>query len=182
MAFHIVSQQMNGLVEIRADRYTDHRGFFMETFRHDQFAALGLPTQFVQENHSRSHRGVVRGLHAQEDMGKLIRVVRGSIVLVELDIRPESPTFGQHCRYDVSDTNGTIVWVPPGFANGFAVTSAEADVTYLCTGIYNPTLEIGINPLDSELGIVWGIEHPTVSERDANAPRWGEFKKSKVAP
>lgn len=176
MAFHIVAQHLNGLVELRSDTYADERGFFRETFRADQFASLGLPDVFVQHNHSRSVRGVVRGLHAQAGMGKLIRVVRGSILLVELDIRPESPTFGQHQRFHVSDEQGNIVWVPPGFANGFGVMSAEADVTYLCTTVYNPAAEVGIFPLDPELGIEWGIDTITLSERDENAPRWNAFK------
>jgi dTDP-4-dehydrorhamnose 3,5-epimerase len=176
MSFHIVAQYMDGLVELRPDRYADHRGYFQETFRADQYADLGLPTDFVQHNHSRSVHGVVRGMHAQQGMGKLIRVVRGSIVLVELDIRPESPTFGQHQRFHVSDELGNIVWVPPGFANGFGVISTEADVVYLCTAVYNPTVEVGISPLDPQLGFEWGLDIITLSERDSQAPTWNAFK------
>jgi dTDP-4-dehydrorhamnose 3,5-epimerase len=103
-------------------------------------------------------------------MGKMLRVIRGQIQLVEVDIRKGSPTFGKHVSIDVSETNGRIVWIPPGFANGFAVLSESADVVYKCTALYNPDGEIGINPLDPALGIRWLIDEPILSDKDASAP------------
>jgi dTDP-4-dehydrorhamnose 3,5-epimerase len=108
-------------------------------------------------------------------MGKMLRVIRGQIQLVEVDIRKGSPTFGKHVSIDVSETNGRIVWIPPGFANGFAVLSETADVVYKCTALYNPSGEVGVNPLDPELGIRWLIDTPILSDKDANAPKLSEI-------
>lgn len=171
MIFNIEDEPLPGLLVIGVSRYLDNRGWFSETFQKDEFARLGLPLEFEQENHSRSVRGVVRGLHMQlqPPMGKLIRVVRGSISLVELDVRRWSSTYGVHVKIDVSDENGRQVWVPPGFANGFSVLSEFSDVVYRCTTRWNPDTEITINPFDTELAIDWGVKAPIVSERDARA-------------
>ena len=119
--------------------FQDSRGFFMETFRTDQFVALGLPHEFVQDNHSRSSKGVVRGLHFQWDppMGKLMRVTLGSAFLVAVDIRKGSPTLGQWCGIEASAENRREVWAPAGFARGFCVLSDVAEIQYKCTGLYN---------------------------------------------
>lgn len=157
---------------LRPERFTDERGYFEETYRADFCLRHGIPTDFVQDNHSRSQRGVIRGMHYQVDepMGKMLRVVRGQIQLVEIDVRKGSQTYGNHVSIDVSETNGRVVWIPPGFANGFAVLSDVADVSYKCTALYNPAGERSVNPLDSTLGIRWLVDAPILSEKDRNAP------------
>lgn len=157
---------------LRTKRFADHRGYFEETFRSDLLSGQGIDATFVQDNHSRSEKGVIRGLHFQHTpaMGKLLRVVRGEIQLVELDIRRDSPTFGQHVEIDVSDANQRLVWIPPGFANGFCVVSDIADVSYKCTALYNPTGEGCVNPMDPALNIAWRTNTPILSEKDAQAP------------
>jgi dTDP-4-dehydrorhamnose 3,5-epimerase len=163
---------LNDVVVLRTQRFEDERGYFEETFKSDVFATLGIATRYVQDNHSRSHKGVIRGLHFQHTpaMGKLLRVVRGEIQLVELDVRPDSFTYGQYVEIDVSDTNGRIVWIPPGFANGFCVLSDVADVVYKCTAVYNPAGESSVNPLDPSLAISWKTGNPILSDKDRNAP------------
>lgn len=172
MPFKIEERLLDGVVVVRPARYDDARGWFSETFRADQFAELGLPTEYPQDNHSRSTYGVVRGMHFQHTppMGKLLRVVRGAIQLVEVDLRRSSPTYGRHVEVHVSDDNGRIVYIPPGFANGFCVLSDVADVSYKCTSIYDANGEASLNPLDATLGIHWMADRLVLSERDRNAP------------
>ena len=157
---------------MRTKRFADDRGYFEETFRADEFAAHGITDAFVQDNHSRSTKGVIRGLHFQHTppMGKLLRVVRGEIQLVELDIRTDSPTYGQFVEIEVSDANGRVVWIPHGFANGFCVISDVADVSYKCTAVYNPAGEGSVNPFDPTLAIPWKSTNPILSDKDRNAP------------
>jgi dTDP-4-dehydrorhamnose 3,5-epimerase len=151
--------------------FQDERGFFSETFRADQFEALGLPTQFVQDNHSRSVRGVIRGLHFQWDppMGKLMRVTVGAAFLVAVDIRKGSPTLGQWVGVEASSDNRRLVWAPAGFARGFCTMSEVAEIQYKCTGIYNGKAESAIRWNDRAIGIQWPIEQPIVSDKDKNA-------------
>jgi dTDP-4-dehydrorhamnose 3,5-epimerase len=172
MAIVLEEVIFDAVMILRPDRFADSRGYFEETYRADVCIRYGIPTDFVQDNHSRSAHGVIRGMHSQhtQPMGKMLRVIRGQIQLVEVDIRKGSPTFGKHVSIDVSETNGRIVWIPPGFANGFAVLSETADVVYKCTALYNPSGEVGVNPLDPELGIRWLIDTPILSDKDANAP------------
>ncbi|MEY2719711.1 MAG: hypothetical protein RLZZ273_1077 [Bacteroidota bacterium] len=172
MAIALEEVIFDAVMILRPDRYQDQRGYFEETYRADVCIRYGIPTDFVQDNHSRSAHGVVRGMHAQhtQPMGKMLRVIRGQIQLVEVDIRKGSSTYGKHVSIDVSETNGRIVWIPPGFANGFAVISDVADVVYKCTALYNPAGEVGINPLDPDLGIRWLVDAPVLSDKDANAP------------
>lgn len=171
MAFHIEAEYLNGIVTLLPDIYRDDRGFFTEAFRADSFAALGLPSGFRQINHSGSRRGTVRGLHFQwdEPMGKLLRVTAGEALIVELDIRPGSPTLGGHCTIRASADDRRIVWVPPGFANGFAALSEWVEVQYLCTVIYNPAGESAIRWDDPALGIGWEVEDPLLSGKDRAA-------------
>jgi dTDP-4-dehydrorhamnose 3,5-epimerase len=153
------------------DIFQDARGFFMETYREDQFQAKGLPTHFLQDNHSRSTRGVLRGLHFQWDppMGKLMRVSLGSAFLVAVDIRKGSPTFGKWVGVEASAENRRQVWAPAGFARGFCVLSDVAEIQYKCTGIYNNKGESGIRWDDPTIGIEWPIQDPSLSEKDQNA-------------
>lgn len=174
MAFTIVSTHLDGIVVLQPQRHDDDRGWFIESFREDQLRELGIATDFVQDNHSHSHRGVIRGLHytVGQPMGKLLRVVRGAIQLVELDVRSASPTFGRHVTLDVDEENQHMVWIPPGFANGFCIVSDAADVLYRCTHTYNPVNERCTNALDPALAIAWKAETPILSRKDEGAPNF----------
>jgi dTDP-4-dehydrorhamnose 3,5-epimerase len=165
---------------VEPEAFEDDRGFFSEVYRIDQFgeyADLGLPSRFVQLNHSRSVRGVTRGLHFQWDppMGKLMRVSRGEVFLVAVDIRPDSPTLGQYESVIASDRNRLQLWAPASFARGFCVLSDEADVEYLTTGVYNNGAESGIRWDDPAIGIDWPIEDPILSQKDVEAQTLAEW-------
>ncbi|EHZ2745663.1 dTDP-4-dehydrorhamnose 3,5-epimerase [Vibrio vulnificus] len=155
--------------------FGDERGFFMETWNQKQFEELvtGKPTQFVQDNHSKSKKGILRGLHYQTEntQGKLVRVVSGEVFDVAVDIRKGSATFGQWVGVYLSAENKRQLWIPEGFAHGFYVTSNEAEFVYKCTNYYHPQSEKSILWNDSGLSITWPIEaQPQLSEKDANAP------------
>jgi dTDP-4-dehydrorhamnose 3,5-epimerase len=179
MGFRIEAEYLNGIKVVVPDIYTDARGFFMESFRADEFAKLGLPIEFLQENHSYSAAGVLRGLHFQWDapMGKLLRVTHGEALLVEVDIRPNSPTLGQWCAIELSQESRRIVWVPPGFANGFLARTDGMEIHYKCTAIYNPATESGIRWNDPAIGIQWGITNPILSEKDKTTQSLSEWLK-----
>jgi dTDP-4-dehydrorhamnose 3,5-epimerase len=177
LKIRIESTHLNGLVVLIPEVFEDERGFFMETYRADQFKELGLPYEFVQDNHSRSAKGVLRGLHFQWDppMAKLMRVTHGTAFLVAVDIREGSPTLGKWYGLEVSAQNKKQVFAPAGFARGFCVLSDFAEIEYKCTGIYNPKGESGIRWDDPEIGIEWPIQNPTLSTKDASAQnlsRW----------
>ncbi len=171
MPLRIQSTHLNGVVVLKSDVFEDARGFFMETFRADQFAEFGLPVNFVQDNHSRSARNVLRGLHFQWDppMAKLMRVTYGAAFLVAVDIRKGSPTLGQWFGIECSADNKLQVYAPAGFARGFCVLSDFAEVQYKCTGIYNPKAESGIRWNDPAIGIRWPVAEPLLSNKDAHA-------------
>ena len=171
MESRIESRFLGDVVVIVPEIFRDTRGFFMETFREDQFKALGLPHHFVQDNHSRSTKGVLRGLHFQWDppMGKLMRVPLGSAFLVAVDIRRGSPTFGKWAGVEASDENRRQVWAPAGFARGFCVLSEVAEIQYKCTGIYNNKGESGILWNDPAIGIEWPLSDVQLSEKDKKA-------------
>jgi dTDP-4-dehydrorhamnose 3,5-epimerase len=173
MKIKIESQPLDGVAVLVPEVFQDSRGFFMETYREDQFEELGLPTRFVQDNHSRSSKGVLRGLHFQWDppMGKLMRVTLGSAFLVAVDIRKGSPTLGRWCGVNASPENRKQVWAPAGFARGFCVLSDVAEVQYKCTGAYNSKGESGILWNDSAIGIDWPIKtsEMQLSDKDKNA-------------
>jgi dTDP-4-dehydrorhamnose 3,5-epimerase len=149
----------------------DARGFFAETYRRSAFAELGVTDEFVQDNHSRSARGVLRGMHYQVGQAKLVRCARGSIVDVLVDLRRGSPTFGEWESLELSDENARQLYVPNGFAHGFCVTSDLADVVYKVSTYYEPSLEAGIAYDDPDIGIEWPELELVVSDRDASAPR-----------
>ena len=179
MKITIESTHLNGVAVLVPELFCDERGFFMETYRADQFQALGLPTSFVQDNHSGSMRGVVRGLHFQWDppMGKLMRVSAGRAFLVAVDIRKGSPTLGQWYGIEVSAENKKQVWAPAGFARGFCVLSEFAEIQYKCTGVYNPRGESGILWNDPEIGIEWPVNNPVLSEKDLQAQTLSQWLK-----
>jgi dTDP-4-dehydrorhamnose 3,5-epimerase len=167
------------LAVIATEFFEDDRGFFMEVYRKDQFEELGLPGEFVQDNHSRSAKGVIRGLHYQWDppMGKLMRVTLGRAFLVAVDIRKGSPTLGKWFGIEVSAENKKQIWAPAGFARGFCILSEYAEIQYKCTGIYNSRCESGILWNDPAIGIEWPCTNPVLSKKDAAAQTLAEWLK-----
>ncbi|MBA2707638.1 MAG: dTDP-4-dehydrorhamnose 3,5-epimerase [Gemmatimonadaceae bacterium] len=157
------------VVLFRPKVYMDERGFFLETFNTRALGGTNVPETFVQDNHSRSSAGVIRGLHYQLDnpQGKLVHVARGRIFDVAVDIRRGSPTFGEWQGVELSDDNLFSLWIPPGFAHGFCVTSDVADVIYKCTSHYDPADDRGVLWSDPRVGVKWPAEAPTVSPKDA---------------
>jgi dTDP-4-dehydrorhamnose 3,5-epimerase len=159
------------LVEPRVHR--DERGFFFEVFHAGRFAAQGLDVSFVQDNHSLSRRGTLRGLHLQveDPQGKLVRVIEGAVFDVAVDVRVGSPSFGRWEGVTLSAENLLSLWIPPGFAHGFCVTSERAQVEYRCTALYRADAELAIRWDDPELAIEWPLAAPLLSPRDAAAPQ-----------
>jgi len=153
--------------------FSDERGFFMETYHAERFAEHGIASQFVQDNHSHSKRGVLRGLHYQEPdaQGKLVRCTRGALFDVAVDIRRNSPFFGKWYGVELSESNRLMLWIPPGFAHGFCPTSEEADLVYKCTSLYRADADRSIAWNDPDIGITWPCSDPTLSQKDAAAPR-----------
>lgn len=177
MQIVIESRHLEDVVVIVPSVFQDSRGFFSETFRADQFAVLGLPTEFVQDNHSRSVRGVVRGLHFQWEppMGKLMRVTAGAAFLVAVDIRKGSPNLGRWVGVEASAENHRCVWAPAGFARGFCALSDPTEIQYKCTGVYNGKAEGAIRWNDPAIGIEWPLTDAIVSARDQNARTLAEW-------
>lgn len=159
--------------------YGDQRGFFLETYHVARYKELlGLDVDFIQDNHSRSTKGVLRGLHFQltKPQGKLVRVVRGEVFDVAVDIRRDSPTFGQWEAVVLSEDNKHQFWVPPGFAHGFLVLSDIADFEYKCTDYYDPSDEGALKWDDADLGILWPtLEQILISQKDQNAASWEQY-------
>jgi len=177
MQIRIESRHLDDVAVVASEVFEDARGFFMEVYRADQYKALGLPTEFVQDNHSRSKRGVLRGLHFQWDppMGKLMRVTYGSAFLVAVDIRKGSPTLGRWFGVEVSAQDKKQVLAPAVFARGFCAVSDFAEVQYKCTGIYNPKGESGIRWNDPKIGIQWPVKEPELSGKDRQAQTLDEW-------
>jgi dTDP-4-dehydrorhamnose 3,5-epimerase len=160
--------------------FGDERGFFIETWQQKQFEELvtGKPTVFVQDNHSKSKKGILRGLHFQTEntQGKLVRVVSGEVFDVAVDIRKDSSTFGQWVGIYLSAENKRQLWIPEGFAHGFYVTSEKAEFVYKCTDYYNPVAEVSIIWDDEILGINWPLEQePSLSEKDRLGIKFSKF-------
>lgn len=171
MDFQIEAVHLGEVVVLAPPVFQDARGFFSESFRSDKFAALGLPTEFVQDNHSGSVRNVLRGLHFQYDppMAKLMRVTRGTAFLVAVDVRKHSPTVGQWIGVEVSAENRRQVYAPAGFARGFCVLSDYAELQYKCTGLYNARGESGVRWDDPAIGVEWPVKEPILSDKDRKA-------------
>jgi dTDP-4-dehydrorhamnose 3,5-epimerase len=168
-----------GLVLIELSLHGDARGFFVERFHEARFAEAQLPVRYVQDNHSRSAPGVLRGLHYQVNpaQGKLVGVIRGRIWDVAVDLRPGSATFGRHAAIELSDLNARLLWIPPGFGHGFCVLGEEpADVLYKVTAPYNPAGEGGVRWDDPDLAISWPVPNPTISARDQKLPALQQYK------
>ncbi len=160
--------KLSGVLLVTPQVFGDERGFFMETYNQDKAKDTGLPLEFVQDNHSKSSYGVLRGLHYQSPQwqGKLVRVVQGEIYDVAVDIRTGSATYGQWVGFYLNDENKQQLYVPEGFAHGFCVTSDTAEVVYKCTSIYAPEQEGSLLWNDPEIGIDWPIEKPQLSAKD----------------
>lgn len=173
--------EIEGLKIITLQKLGDERGFFVERFNKAKYEALGLPTDFAQDNHSRSAPNILRGLHYQHSpsQGKLVGVIRGRVWDVAVDIRPGSPTFGNHHAVELSGENAVLFWVPPGFAHGFCVLGDEpADMFYKVSGQYNPAGEGGIMYNDPDLAIDWPVEHPIISARDERQQSFADYCKN----
>ena len=165
----VIETTLAGVRLLEPTVFRDDRGLFLETFRADRFAAAGIPDNFVQDNHSRSLRGTLRGLHWQwrKPQAKLVRVVNGSIFDVVVDVRRGSPTFGRWLGFEMSADRFTQLYVPVGFAHGFCVTSEVADVEYKCSDVYDPQGEAGLIWNDPAVGVDWPVETPLLSPKDA---------------
>ena len=175
-----VPTDLPGVILIEPDVHRDDRGFFIETYHVDKYQAGGIGSLFVQDNHSRSARGTVRGLHLQirHPQGKLIRVVEGEIFDVAVDVRRGSPTFGRFIGMTLSAENFIQCYVPPGFAHGFCVVSPFAQVEYKCTDRYDPESEVGIAWNDPTLAIPWPVDLPILSDRDRRHPGLAQVTES----
>ena len=178
---------MNGEIEdlkiVELALHGDARGFFVERYSEAKFAEAGLPTQWSQDNHSRSAAGVLRGLHWQHNpsQGKLVGVTRGTVWDVAVDIRPDSPTYGKWQGVELSGTNGKLFWIPAGFAHGFCVLGDEpADMLYKVTGLYNAAGEGGLMYNDPELAVDWPLKNPQISARDEGLLSFAQYKENPV--
>lgn len=165
---NIIKTDIPGLLIIEPTVFGDNRGFFTELYQASRYASSGIPERFVQDNLSRSARGVLRGLHIQnpKPQGKLVTVLRGAAIDVAVDVRVTSPSFGRHVKIELNDENRRQFWIPRGFAHGFLVVSESADFFYKCDDYYSPLDELVVKWNDADLGIDWGNTHPQLSERD----------------
>ncbi|EKE03252.1 MAG: hypothetical protein ACD_20C00228G0018 [uncultured bacterium] len=173
MPFEFKKLEIPEIILVTPRVFGDDRGFFMETYKKSEFAKNGITEEFVQDNHSKSSKGVLRGLHYQKNpkaQGKLIRCTKGEIFDVGVDIRKGSPTFGKWCRVVLSEQNRQMLYVPAGFAHGFLVLSDEAEVLYKATEEYSPENDRGIIWNDHEIGVNWQMDNPIVSEKDEILP------------
>ena len=180
---NVIKTCLPGVVIIEPKVFGDERGFFLETFQRDRYRDLaGIDLDFVQDNHSRSARGVLRGLHFQKTkpQGKLVRVVTGEVFDVAVDVNPSSSTYGQYASVLLSDQNKRQFWVPPGYAHGFVVLSEFADFEYKCTDYYDPSDEGCLLWNDADVSIDWPLAEPTLSAKDAAAPTLKVLRESAV--
>ena len=176
---NVVETQLPGVLMIEPDVFGDHRGFFKETFQIERYQEAGIDLPFVQDNHSRSQRGVLRGLHWQKTrpQGKLVSCSLGTVFDVIVDVNLSSETFGTYVGVELSDTNHRQLWIPPGYAHGFCVLSETADFQYKSTDLYFPEDEGGLIWNDPEVGIEWPVESPSLSEKDLSLPTLDEIRR-----
>jgi dTDP-4-dehydrorhamnose 3,5-epimerase len=178
----LLPTKLDGLRHVVPDVHGDERGFFVETYRLETWGPAGIAGPFLQDNHSRSKRGTVRGIHFQTDpgQGKLVRCARGTVWDVVVDLRRGSPTFGEWESFELDDVDGHQLWVPVGFGHGFCVLSDTADFVYKCTSYYDPATEAGIKFDDPAVGIEWPLpmDELLFSQRDADAPTLAEIADS----
>lgn len=173
----VIETALTGVLIIEPKVFGDHRGFFLESFQVERYREAGIDLPFVQDNHSRSARGVLRGLHFQRtrQQGKLVSVSRGAVYDVAVDINPQSPTCGQFVGVELNDENHRQLWVPPGYAHGFCVISEVADFQYKCTDLYFPEDEGGLLWNDPDVNIPWPVDSPSLSAKDTQNPTLREL-------
>ena len=173
----ITQTQLPGITLIQPEIHGDARGFFTETYQSQRYREGGIDATFVQDNLSRSERGVLRGLHFQVEkpQGKLVSCLRGSVFDVAVDVDPSSSTFKQYVAVELNEENHLQMWIPPGYAHGFCVLSEVADFHYKCTEFYQPSLERGVFWNDPDIGIRWPVISPTLSAKDGALPRLAEL-------
>lgn len=169
MEIRVAPAKLSGVLVVDTDYFRDERGFFIENYHRQRFAEHGISADFVQDNHSRSGRGVLRGIHWQDTsapMGKLVRCTVGAIFDVAVDLRVGSPTFAQWVGVELTADNMRQIWVPPGFGHAFATLSEVAEVQYKCSGFYTPSAEGTLKWDDPDVGVEWPLQEPLVSARD----------------
>ncbi len=174
----IIQTPLDGLITIKPDVFEDERGYFFESFNHTKFLNAGLDLSFLQDNESKSKKGVLRGLHFQSPpyaQGKLVRVLRGAVLDVAVDIRKDSPTYGKWESIVLSGQNKWMYWIPPGFAHGFVTLEDDTIFFYKCTNVYNKASEGSILWNDPDLNIHWEIKEPIISDKDKISPRFKDF-------
>ncbi|QGG80638.1 dTDP-4-dehydrorhamnose 3,5-epimerase [Litorivicinus lipolyticus] len=176
----VTNTKLPGVFIIEPKVFGDHRGFFKETFQAERYKEAGLTLPFVQDNHSRSQKGVLRGLHLQKTrpQGKLVSCSSGTVYDVAVDVDPNSDTFGEFVGVELSAENHLQLWIPPGYAHGFCVLTDTADFQYKCTDLYFPEDEGGLIWNDPEVGIPWPIESPQLSEKDLKLPNLSQIRKA----
>lgn len=175
----ILTTEIPGLLIIKPDVFNDERGYFFESYNMAKFVNAGITVDFVQDNESKSMKGVLRGLHFQKEpyaQGKLVRVIQGAVLDVAVDIRKNSPSFGKWSSIELTGDNKLMYWIPAGFAHGFLTLEDNTIFTYKCSGVYHKPAEAGIRWNDPELAIKWGISNPILSEKDKTAPLFTEYK------
>jgi dTDP-4-dehydrorhamnose 3,5-epimerase len=173
MPFKFTKLEISGLVLIEPRLFPDERGFFLESYKESEFIQGGVPDRFVQDNHSLSKKNVLRGLHFQRQphaQGKLVRVIRGNVWDVMVDLRKDSPTYKRWVGIELSDQNNRMIFIPPGFAHGFVALSDDAHLLYKCTEEYDPVLDGGIRWNDPDIGVRWPVQEPIVSDKDKSLP------------
>ncbi len=174
----IISTPIPDLFVIQPNVFKDNRGYFFESFNHKKFQDKGIEHLFVQDNESKSQKGVLRGLHFQKPpyaQGKLVRVITGSVLDVAVDIRSKSPTYGKHFSVILSEENKSMLWIPEGFAHGFVTLEDNTIFSYKCTNFYNKDSEGSLLWCDNELAINWGIDEPILSDKDKISPIFKDF-------
>ena len=176
---NITETDLPGLLIIDPAVFGDDRGYFFESYNQNIFEAAGLEVSFMQDNESKSAKGVLRGLHFQAPpfaQGKLVRVARGAVIDISVDIRKESPSYGKWAAFELSEQNKRMLWIPPGFAHGFVTLEDDTVFIYKCTNLYNKASESSIIWNDPDLNINWGVENPLISEKDMQAPTFKNLK------
>lgn len=184
MPFEFEPQKIKDIILIKPKLFGDNRGFFMECYKKSEFAANGIDVEFKQDNHSKSAAYVLRGLHYQAKpyvQAKIVRCVKGRIYDIAVDIRPNSETFGQYVKFELSEENKKMLYIPEGFAHGFVVLSDEAEILYKTSKEYTPQADRGILWNDKDLNIDWGIDfEPVLSEKDKVQPKFSEINMGEV--
>ncbi len=175
----IIKTGIPDLLIIKPGVFEDNRGYFFESYNKEDFLKYGIDQNFIQDNESKSVKGVLRGLHFQKPpfaQGKLVRVIKGAVLDVAVDLRKSSPTYGQWNSIKLSESNKLMYWIPPGFAHGFLTLENDTIFFYKCTNIYNKESEGSIRWDDPDLNIDWGVKNPILSEKDKNAPFFKDFE------